>query len=141
MSANPPATFHYHHEVDVRFRDIDAMGHAHHSLPLVYVEEARAAWWRDVVGRTDLAGMDYVLAEVTVRYQRRIEFPGRLDVGLRVAHVGEKSFVMEFEIRNDAGAVVASGRTVQVMYDYAARRSTQLPEELRARMIAFGGGE
>jgi acyl-CoA thioesterase FadM len=48
---------------------------------------------------------------------------------------------MEFEIRNDAGAVVASGRTVQVMYDYAARRSTQLPEELRARMIAFGGGE
>lgn len=141
MSPDGSVKFRYHYDVEVRFRDIDAMGHAHHSLPLVYVEEARAAWWRELVGRNDVGGMDYVLAEVTVRYQRRIEFPGRLDVGLRVAHVGEKSFVMEFEIRNEAGNVVASGRTVQVMYDYEARRSVRLPEELRARMLAFEEGE
>jgi acyl-CoA thioester hydrolase len=36
--------------VPVRFRDLDAMGHAHHTLPLIYLEEARAAFWRELKG-------------------------------------------------------------------------------------------
>ena len=37
-------------EWDVRFKDVDVGGHAHHSHALVYFEEARWAYWARVVG-------------------------------------------------------------------------------------------
>jgi acyl-CoA thioester hydrolase len=130
-------SFPFHHVVDVRFRDLDVLGHAHHSLPLIYAEEARAAFWREVTGRRGLDGIDYVLAEVQVRFHEPIFFPARLDVGLRVSHVSAKSFVMEFEVRGEDARLYSSGRTVQVMYDYATRTSKPVPPELRARLEAF----
>jgi acyl-CoA thioester hydrolase len=134
-----PAAFRFHHEVDVRFRDVDAMGHAHHSLPLVYLEEARAAYWRDIAGRATVADIDYVMAEVTVRFHRRITYPDTLDVALRVSLLGGKSFEMVFEMRSGAGDLVVSGSTIQVMYDYAAGAAMPIPAELRARIEAYEG--
>jgi acyl-CoA thioester hydrolase len=126
-------------EVDVRFHDLDAMGHAHHTLPLIYLEEARAAYWREVGGRDSLDGIDYVMAEVTVRFHGRIEYPSRLRVGVRVSRIGTKSFEMEFEIGSVDGERKASGRTVQVMYDYATGESKEVPADLRSRIEAFEG--
>jgi acyl-CoA thioester hydrolase len=140
MNDSSGRPFRFHYAVDVRFRDIDAMGHAHHSLPLVYAEEARAAYWRDVAGRADISETDYVLVEVTVRYHRRIRFPGRLDVALRTARIGAKSIVMEFEIRDENGDLLASGQTVQVMYDFGAQISAAVAPDLRARIESFEGG-
>jgi acyl-CoA thioester hydrolase len=126
-------------EVDVRFHDLDAMGHAHHTLPLIYLEEARAAYWREVAGRESLDGIDYVMAEVTVRFHGRIEYPSRLSIGVRVSRIGTKSFEMEFEIRSVEGERKASGRTVQVMYDYASSRAKEISADLRERIQAFEG--
>jgi acyl-CoA thioester hydrolase len=115
------------------------MGHAHHSLPLIYAEEARAAFWRDIIGQVGLEGIDYVLAEVNVRFHEPVFFPQQLDVGLRVSHIGEKSFGMEFEIRSADGRLLSSGRTVQVMYDYTARASKAVPPDVRSRLEAYAG--
>lgn len=134
------AAFRFRRSVEVRFRDLDPMGHAHHTLPLIYLEEARAAYWREIAGRTGLRDIDYVMAEVTVRFHRRIDWPARLEVGLRVSRLGAKSFEMEFEICDDAGERVSSGRTVQVFFDYAAGRSRPLPPELRTRIERYEAG-
>jgi acyl-CoA thioester hydrolase len=115
------------------------MGHAHHSLVLIYLEEARAAYWREVVGRGTLDAIDYVLGEITVRYHRRIEFPQRIDVALRTSRVGGKSFMQEFEIRSLEGERLASGRTIQVMYDYTAGGSKPVPDDVRERIERFEG--
>ena len=116
------------------------MGHAHHGQPLVYLEEARAAYWRDVVGRDGLDGIDYVMAEVNVQYHARIGFPDTLTVWLRTSRVGNKSFEQEFDIRSGSGEKVASGRTVQVMYDYAKSASKPVPPEVRERIDRFERG-
>jgi len=130
-------TFRFVYEVPVRFRDLDPMGHAHHSLPLVYIEEARAAYWRDVVGRQGLGGVDYILAKATLQFMRRIEFGATLRVGLRVSKLGGSSFVMEYEIRDDRGDITTTAETVQVMYDYDASKSKPIPESVRAAIVAF----
>jgi len=125
--------------VEVRFRDLDPMGHAHHTLPLIYFEEARAAYWREVAGRSGLQDIDYVIGEVQVRFHNRIRWPARLEVGVRVSRIGGKSFVMEYELRDGEGVLLATGRTVQVMYDYAAGRSVAVPAELREKIARFEG--
>jgi len=132
----------YRRRVAVRFRDLDAMGHAHHTLPLVYLEEARAAFWRELTGSDALDAIDYVMAEITVRFHSRIQYPGEVEVALGVAQVGGKSFTTLFEVRSTAapdgpGALLASGRAVQVAYDYANDGSKPIEPRLRAALITW----
>lgn len=129
--------FKFKHEVAVRFRDLDSMGHAHHTLPIIYFEEARAAYWREVAGRLTPADIDYVLAEVRVQFKQRVLYPARLTVGAGVTHVGNASFVMRYELRDEEGTLLATGETVQVMYDYTQSRSMRMPAEVRERIERF----
>jgi acyl-CoA thioester hydrolase len=130
------APFRFHHAVDVRFKDIDIGGHSHHSHALVYMEEARAAYWRQVVGLDDI---DYILAEARVRYLARILYPQRLTVAVRVSRLGRRRFDMEYEVRGGAGEALVEGTTVQVMYDYAASATKPMPAEVR-EAIEFHDG-
>ena len=126
--------FRYHRAVEVRFRDIDEMGHAHHTLPLIYIEEARTSYWRDVLGRAEL---DFIMGEVGVRFHQRIRYPSTVIVGVRTTRLGGRSLAMEYEIRDEAGELLADGWSEQVMYDYAASRSKPIPDEMRARVNAY----
>lgn len=123
-------TFSFHHPVEVRFKDIDVGGHAHHSHALVYFEEARAAYWAAVVGRTGLDQIDYILAEAHVRYHRRVLWPQTLRVGVRVPRIGRKHFDMAYEVLSHQGERLVSGETTQVMYDYQGGRSVTVPPDV-----------
>jgi len=131
-------------DVPVRFRDLDSMGHAHHTLPLIYLEEARAAFWRELRGNDSIEAIDYVMAEVTVRFHSRILYPSTVAVALHVTHIGTKSFKIGFEIRAASDALLSSGSAVQVMYRYSEGRPMGIDEELRAglsRYLTAGGNE
>lgn len=135
------ARFHFEHRVPVRFRDIDAGGHAHHSQTLVYMEEARTQYWRQVASVDDPTRIDYILAEARVRYHQRILYPGLLRVQVRTTSVGRTSFELEYRVMDGGGRLLASGRTTMVLYDYGEGRSRRIPEELRTRFEAFEGRE
>ena len=140
MNGEPrPDDFRFVHEVAVRFRDLDPMDHAHHTLPLVYWEEARARYWGEVAGRPDVASIDYVMGEFTVRYHDRITFPATLRAGVRVTRLGDRSFDMDYGLWAPDGRLLSSGRSAQVMYDYQAGGSKPLDAETRARIEAFEG--
>lgn len=131
--------FRFFHPVTVRFRDIDVGGHAHHADALVYFEEARWAYWKEVVGEAGVEAMDYVLAECRVRWHARVLWPQDVRVGVRVSRVGRKHFEMEYEVRSEAGEKLQSGTTVQVMYDYSRGTPKAMPEGLRATLEAYDG--
>jgi acyl-CoA thioester hydrolase len=127
------------HPVDVRFKDIDFGGHAHHSLALVYFEEARARYWKDVVGRGDPEEVDFILAEARIRYHSRVLYPLRISVGVRVSSLGRKHFVMDYLARDPEGVDLVSGETTLVMYDYAKKGSKPVPQEMRAAIEEWEG--
>ena len=142
--------FKFRHPVEVRFKDVDVGGHAHHSHALVYFEEARWAYWMAVVApaaggaeapATVAAAADvhYILAEATVRWHKRVFWPMRLDVGVRVARLGKKHFEMEYEARSPEGERLISGRSVQVWYDYQAKQTARIPGVVRAAIEAVDG--
>lgn len=124
-------------DVPVRFRDLDAMGHAHHTLPLIYLEEARAAFWRELKGRESIEDIDYVMAEITLRFHARTLYPSTVNVGLSVTRVGAKSFTTEFELRARDGTLLSSGTAVQVAYDYGAVSSKQIDDADRRVLEAW----
>jgi acyl-CoA thioester hydrolase len=133
----PDSSFRFFYDVPVRFHDLDAMGHAHHSLPLIYMEEARAAYWRDIAGKDGLDQIDYVIGSFTLRFIQRIHFPGTVRVGLRVSRLGTSSFNMEYELHDENAQLLATGESTQVMYDYSTSASKPIPPEVRSRIEAY----
>ena len=131
--------FRFHHAVVVRFRDIDVGGHAHHSEALMYFEEARWAYWREVVGRGDIDDVDYILAEARVRWHQRVLWPQTVSVGVRVSRLAKKHFEMEYEVRSPDGEKLQSGETVQVWYDYEAGKTARIPDDVRAAIEGRDG--
>jgi acyl-CoA thioester hydrolase len=134
-----PDLFHLWHPVEVRFKDIDLGGHAHHSHALVYFEEARARYWKDVVRKGSLEEVEFVLAEARVRYHGRIFYPMTLQVGVRVSRIGRKHFVMEYLAVDPRGKPLASGETTMVMFDYDQGKSRRIPEAVAQAMRAHEG--
>lgn len=132
-------SFPFEYPVTVRFRDLDPMGHAHHSLPLIYFEEARAAFWRHLTGRDEIESIDYVIGGVRIRYRERVRFPLSAKVVLRVARIGNSSFTIDYELRGPEGRLLVEGSTDQVLYDYHAGRSKVIPAEIRAGLEAATG--
>ncbi len=123
------------HELDVRFRDCDPMGHVNNAVYLTYLEAARFAWWRSAFGPSGLKEHGFIVARVEIDF-RKPALPGdRLLVRLRVEGMGKSSFTLGYEILNArTRALVAEARSVQVAYDYERARSVPLSDELRARL-------
>ena len=124
----------FEHEIEVRFRDCDAMGHVNNAVYLTYLEQARFAHWQRLTGTTGIP-RTFILARVECDYRAQATAGDRLIVRLRVAAVGNSSFTFEYEIMNGrTRELVATARTVQVMYDYGAARPVRIPDDVRARL-------
>lgn len=134
-------TFRFWHPVEVRFRDIDIGGHAHHSEALIFFEEARSAYWREIVGRGEVGDIDFILAEARIRYLQRVLYPDRLEVGARVSLLGKKHFEMDYLVKSSDGRHLVSGQTVQIMYDYEAGSTKRIPDDIRQRIESAEGLE
>jgi acyl-CoA thioester hydrolase len=140
-SCPSPDAFPMRIAITVRFRDLDAMGHVNNSVYLTYFEEARVAYYRALTGKElDPATFDFVIAEIACTYRSPARLGETLEVGIRTGEVRSRSFVFEYVItERESGRLVATGRSVQVAYDYAAGRAKPLSDEIVARMEAFEG--
>jgi len=105
----------------------------------MYFEEARWAYWGEVVGSMRAESVNYVLAEAKIRWHARVLWPQAVDVGVRVSRIGRKHFEMEYEVRSEAGERLVSGTSVQVMYDYEAGASIPMPPDLATTLEEWDG--
>ncbi|WP_222919234.1 thioesterase family protein [Natrinema sp. SYSU A 869] len=126
------ADYSYETTVDVRLRDIDFMGHVNNATYATYLEQAREAYFRDVLD-VSLTETNTVLVSLELEYASPIEADDAVTVALRVPELGDSSLPMEYEIRAN-GERAAMARTVQVLADPDSDGSQPLPSEWRRRI-------
>uniref|UniRef100_A0A8A2VKG4 Acyl-CoA thioesterase n=1 Tax=Haloterrigena alkaliphila TaxID=2816475 RepID=A0A8A2VKG4_9EURY len=124
----------YDVEIDVRLRDVDFMGHVNNAVYATYLEEAREAYFQDVVG-VSMTDVGTVLATLEIDYARPIEADETVTVALTVSELGTSSLHLEYVVRAD-GERAATARTVQVLVDRETGESRPIPDEWRARIDA-----
>jgi acyl-CoA thioester hydrolase len=128
--------FQYEHDVEVRFRDCDAFGHVNNAVFLTYLEEARFGFWKRLSGATGIP-RSFILARVECDYRIPATLGDRLIVRVAVAAVGSSSFTLAYEVLlARTRQIVATAKTVQVMYDYTAARSIPIPDDIRVKLTA-----
>ena len=126
--------------VDVRFRDMDSMGHVNNAVYFTYFENARIAYWRAVPGVRSRRNLEYILARAECDFRSPTTIEDELVCHVRVASFGRSSFIFDYLLRDErSGRIVAEGRTVQVMYDYAVRKSCPLDPDVKAAIEQFEG--
>jgi acyl-CoA thioester hydrolase len=126
--------FQYEQDVEVRFRDCDAFGHVNNAVYLTYLEEARFGFWKRLSGATGMP-RSFILARVECDYRLPVTLGDRLIVRVAVAAVGSTSFTLAYEVLlARTRQVVATAKTVQVMYDYTAARSIPIPDDIRVKL-------
>ncbi len=105
-----------HHEL-ARYRDGDAFGHVNNAVYLSYLEEARNGWLSELGLVRGIGDITMILARVEIDYRAQIEIGQAIEVGVRCARVGTKSFELEYRLEV-VGRAAAEARTVLVAFDY-----------------------
>ena len=127
--------FPFVHREHVRFRDLDAMGHINNAVFATYVEQARVEYLAslDVLDRPvyDPGAESMILARIEMDFRAPGEAePDMVEIGVRPARVGTKSFTLEYRIEQ-GGELLAEASTVLVSYDYERAESRAVPEAWR----------
>jgi acyl-CoA thioester hydrolase len=127
--------------IEIRFRDLDAFGHVNNAVYFTYMEMTRVAYFKRVgLLQAEFPSPFFIIAEATCQFKAPIRLTTDLSIKVRVGRLGNSSFDMDYEFVDTASEqTLATGRTVQVMFDYAQRRSVPIPEQWRATLIEFEG--
>lgn len=128
--------------VQIRFADLDALEHVNNAKYFTYMETARLVYFHQVLGWTGgRSGLGVILARATCDFMLPLLLTDQIKVLTRVPKLGNKSFDFEYAVvRESDGAPAAFGSSVQVAYDYTSNTSISVPEEWRARIVAYEPG-
>ncbi|WP_435186409.1 acyl-CoA thioesterase [Halobellus sp. EA9] len=132
--SNDPIAFPYETEHEVRFRDLDAVGHVNNVVYATYCEQCRVRFLEAVLGER-AADLGVVVAHLELDYRTPIEGTGTVAVAMEPGDVGDSSFELTYELTYE-GEVVATGSSVQVVVDPETGASAPLPDRWRAVLDA-----
>lgn len=119
-----------------RYNDYDTKGHVNNAVFLTYFEIARErAWIEALEGDPEFP---FILAEATVQFRSEANIGDPMEIEITTTEVRTKAWVWSYAIRDSRDdRLIAEGKTVQVMFDYDARKPMPIPAELAARLPAL----
>lgn len=129
-------------KVTVRFSDTDAMGHCNNRNYFSFMEEGRVAYFGklfpEFLKGDSRDAFPFILAKIECSFLSPAFCGETLLVSLGVTRFGSKSFDVEYEISEEkTGRKVATGKSVQVMFDYRTQQSVLLSDEFKNKTLKF----
>lgn len=126
--------------IEVRWRDIDPLGHVNNAVYFTYFEVARARYFEEAFDARTVRDINFILASIECDYLSPVRYGEVVEVGIRIPAVGRTSFDFEYEARTATGdRPVARARSTQVLYDYERDRKVEVTEPWLARVTALEG--
>jgi acyl-CoA thioester hydrolase len=120
-------------DIQMRFRDIDGMGHVNNAVYLSYVELARTQFYMKFAGRRTLDEIDFILAHVDIDFESQAVWGDQIQVATWPSKIGTSSFTLSYEITEKrSGRVLARARSILVSYDYENKKSKPITADFRA---------
>jgi acyl-CoA thioester hydrolase len=137
------STYRFAHPIEVRYGDLDPQGHLNNAKYLTYFEQARIQYLIHLglfrPGQSFLE-IGIILAEARVTFLKPVHFGQSVEVCVRVIRLGNKSFEMEYLLRDrQTHEELARGSSIQVTYDYHTAQTIPIPPTWRQAIAEFEG--
>jgi acyl-CoA thioester hydrolase len=126
-------------QIDIRFRDVDAMGHVNNAVFFTYFEEGRKRFFFDIFKVYDPSAFPFIMAHISCDYLKPITLSSEVELQMWIKDIGKKSFELVYKLvdASDKNIVYAKGESVQVCYDYTQSKSMEVPEELKQQFKEY----
>ncbi len=134
------STFRFNIPIQIRYGDLDPQWHVNNSRFLTFMEQARFDYLVQLQlwDGQDFFELGLIVADAHVAYLAPIFLGQQVRVWARVARLGKKSLTFVYEIRDDEhGALLATGETIMVAYDYHTQTSKPVPPDWREKILAY----
>ncbi|HVN71219.1 MAG TPA: thioesterase family protein [Desulfomonilia bacterium] len=116
-------------DINIRFRDIDSMGHVNNAVFFTYFEEGRKDFLRLLFNIVAPEEYNFILAHLSCDFLKPIKISDHISLQLWAGEIGTKRFDLVYAIvdRNDESTVYAKGRSVQIFFDYKKNTTKPIP--------------
>jgi len=117
----------FSHPIEVRFSDLDAMGHVNNAVMVSYMEQGGFRGWGSFLGGRKFQEGGFLIVRVEVDYRLPILLGDDVRVELHGSTSGNSPFERGYLFTKGLGGWrFAEGKTVQVMIDFATNRPKPL---------------
>lgn len=128
--------------INVRFRDIDSMGHVNNAVYITYFEEGRKEFLNSVFGITKPEDYNFILAHISCDFLKPIKIGDNVFLEIWVGEIGNKRFDFRYKllkkgVNDNVSLVCAEGRSVQVFFDYKQNTTLTIPSNIREQLSQF----
>ena len=122
-------------KIQVRFSDLDLMGHVNNSVYLSYFEMARVHFFAKILGlEWDWDTQGIILVRNEIDYIKPILLHDKPKVFISVEEIGNKSFTLSYKIKVEE-KLVTTGKSVMVSYNSVVSKSTLIPKKMREALL------
>jgi acyl-CoA thioester hydrolase len=130
--------------IQLRFKDVDKMGHVNNANHLTYIELARIKYFEDVVGvdANWSQQQGIILAHISIDYKAPLFLQDQVFVYTRCSKLGKKSIELTWVIVREKSSkeeIIAQGIAVLMYYDYQENKTIEVPELQKQKIIQFEG--
>ncbi len=120
-------------DIEVKWGEMDHLGHVNNTVYLLYIEEARVSWLNQQSTENFMTA-DYgpVLVNLNINYRRALTWPGKISVISQASWKGGKSLTMEHKIvaSDDHNTIYADATGIMVWVENESGKTIELPGQI-----------
>lgn len=118
-------------EIQVRFSDLDVLGHVNNSVYLSYFETARVHYFGELLGHNwDWINHGVLLVKNEVEYLKPVLLNDQPQIIISLGKLGTKSFQLTYLLKV-RGEVYSKGSSVLVTFDSTQKQTIPIPEKMK----------
>lgn len=120
--------------IDIRWGDMDAMGHVNNTVYFRYMEQARIGWFESLVPRGEAWNeVGIVIVNASCNFRKPINYPGTVEVKVFAGTPGGSSVPTFYELSVN-GELYADGAATVVFIDAREQKPLRIPQSIREAM-------
>jgi acyl-CoA thioester hydrolase len=135
------SSYHFSYPIQIRWKDLDALGHVNNAVFITYFELARGHYMPTACPGWDWHKHMFLIGNVNVDYRKEVRLTTpNPRVLMRTKQIGGKSFVLEYALISEGNGettIHATGTTTQIMFDMKERKSIAVGEWVRTSLMEY----
>ncbi|MFD0941156.1 acyl-CoA thioesterase [Pedobacter boryungensis] len=132
-------SFKYKTTIEMRFADLDMMGHVNNAVYFTYMEIGRTKYWNHAI-KWDWQTTGVIIGQASIDYLAPLFLGDKITMQVRTSRIGTTSFDLEYLISKEINGkeiICSRGKTVCVAFDYNSKKPVAIPDKERNKMMEF----
>ena len=122
--------FPFKHQINTRWRDLDAFNHVNNATFLSYIEDARTLFFKR--WKTNFEEKSLIVASAKIDYINQVKHPSTLILGQKVSRLGTKSFDVQTAIFcKDSKQLICISTVTSVCFNFILNKSIPIFNEIK----------